>query len=108
MLLMMIIIEKNNIIRNMNTRKMVFYVNEQTPIGKTTNLGVSWTFMPATNFYITTGQAPKVNLVKWDKEIRKDTFYDYYYIYKTDRLEINSAYRHVKSFGDYQLYKRRN
>ncbi len=91
-----------------DTKKMILFVNEQTPEGKTTKLGVHWSFMPATNFYISTNRAPRVDKVKWDQEIRKDTFYDYYYIYKKDKLKINKDYQLIKSFGANQLYKRKN
>lgn len=94
--------------QNKDTKAMILYVNEQIPEGKTTKLGVHWSFMPATNFYISTNRAPRVSSVKWDQEMRKDTFYDYYYIYKRDQLKINKNYQLVKSFGANQLYKRKN
>ena len=88
------------------TKEMVLYVNEQAPDGKKSKLGVYWSFASAADFYVATGRAPKLDRITWDSKLRKDTFYDYYYIYKKDSLVINPVYQPEKSYGKYQLYKK--
>lgn len=89
-----------------HTKRMALHVEEQAA-DKTVKLGVHWIYHPTTAFYWKTGRLTAIEDLRYEREVRTDTLYDYYFVRLEDTARLHSAYVLDKRFGSNQwLYKK--
>ena len=82
------------------TKKMILYLEEKIPEGSKIKLGLHWIYHPASTFYTKTLGLDFAELpLVYSKELRKDNFYDYYYVQPSDMTELHPDYVLEKRFS---------
>ena len=81
------------------TRQMIQYVSAKAKPDEKINLGLYWLFTHSSMFYIETRNLDFFEPIIYEKELRKDTFYDYYYVEPHQRDIIHEDYVEEKNFG---------
>jgi len=89
-----------------HTKEMALYV-ENLKVEKPVKLGVHWTFQPATMYYWKTGELNAIDELLYNKDIRTDDYFDYYYVPLGDTSKLHPAYVVEKQFGyDWWLFRK--
>lgn len=83
---------------DIHTKRMALYV-ENLEVEKPLKLGVHWTYEPATMFYWKTGQLNAIDELLYNKDIRTDDYFDYYYVPLGDTAKLHPSYVVEKQFG---------
>ncbi len=90
------------------TEEMVQFVDQQVPEGDTIRLGMHWLYSHTAHFYRETKGLTSFHPIEYSKDLRTDTYYDYYYVPKGEGAKLDSTYEYVRDFefaGD--LFKRK-
>lgn len=77
---------------------MALYV-EKLNVEKPVKLGVHWTYEPTTMFYWKTGRLNAIDELLYNKNIRTDDYFDYYYVPLGDTAKLHPSYVVEKQFG---------
>lgn len=89
------------------TRDMLSYMSGVVEDGHTAKLGAYWLFSHSSNFYIQTQDLDFVTPIIYEKELRTDRFYEYYYIQAEQADQIHPDYEVEKHFGKIGILYRR-
>lgn len=74
------------------TKNMVFYLDKKIPEGTKVKLGVHWIYHPSSTYYFKTRGFEFAELpLVYSKELRKDSYYDYYYVQPSDVPDLEQA-----------------
>ncbi len=93
---------------DMETRGLVDYISAHEKPGEKINLGVHWLFSHSTAFYRETRHLDFLEPILYNKDLRSDTLFDYYYVLPDQGPQLNPAYEEVKQFGwQAKLFKRK-
>ncbi len=91
---------------DIHTKDMALYV-DNLEVEKPVKLGVHWTYHPATMFYWKTGELNAIDELLYNKEIRNDDYFDYYYVPLGDTAKLHPSYVVEKQFGyDWWLFRK--
>ena len=88
------------------TRQMIEYVSEKAKPGEKINLGVHWFYSHSSVFYIQTRELDFFEPIIYEKDLRQDTFYDYYYVMPDYKDQLDNDYVEEKDFGSGILFRR--
>jgi 4-amino-4-deoxy-L-arabinose transferase-like glycosyltransferase len=91
-----------------NTHQVMTEINALGTPTKRIRLGAAEMYQPAILYYQTTGQFPNLEPIRWDPVFRRDTFFDYYMIFKYQLEEVHSAYQIDYRDEDLFLMKRKD
>ena len=80
------------------TKDMVEYMASIVPEGKRVKLGMHWVFHPTTRFYCETVPYDFTESLLYEKQLRDDIFYDYYYVNPGEETMLNPRYKVEKKF----------
>ncbi len=80
------------------TKEMLNYLHARLPPGKKIKLGLDWLFHPSSSYYFKTTPYDFSETLIYEKELRRDTFYDYYYVQPEDIPQLHPAYKLEKQF----------
>ena len=83
---------------DIHTKRMALYV-EKLNVEKPVKLGVHWTYEPTTMFYWKTGRLNAIDELLYNKNIRTDDYFDYYYVPLGDTAKLHPSYIVEKQFG---------
>lgn len=81
-----------------NTEKMMAYMDRIIPAGKQVKLGMHWIFHPTSKFYQIREAYDFTETMNYEKQFRKDVYYDYYYIQPGEAKLIHPRYKVEKEF----------
>ena len=91
---------------DIHTKEMALYV-ENLEVEKPVKLGVHWIYHPATMYYWKTGELNAIDELLYDKNIRTDDYFDYYYVPLGDTAKLHPAYVVERQFGyDWWLFRK--
>lgn len=81
------------------TKQMLFYLHDKLPPGQKVKLGLHWLYHPSSSFYFKTvpfdfAAEPLV----YSKSLRRDDYYDYYYVQPSDIDSLPKNYIMEKNF----------
>jgi hypothetical protein len=82
-----------------NTRAVMIYMDEIIPKGQQVKFGVHWIFHPSAQFYKKTLGLEFTDTLIYSKELRLDSFYDYYYVPNENLNSLPSEYVLEKMFA---------
>lgn len=91
---------------DMQTKKMATYLKNKIPESQTAKIGVNWLFHPSTSYYIKTLPAPQLIVPKYEKAVRQDDYYDYYYVKQIDTAYLHDSYILEKNFKHFMLMRK--
>ncbi|MEK7254492.1 MAG: hypothetical protein AAB316_07095, partial [Bacteroidota bacterium] len=80
------------------TKNMLLYLEEKLPEGKKISLGLHWIYQPTSVFYFKTMPLDFADTLIYDKNIRTDTLFDYYYVTGDDLKKLHPKYVLEKRF----------
>jgi len=90
------------------TKNMIDLMMEKEEAGKSIKLGVYWIFHPTSAFYKRTRELDFIETIPYEKQLRTDSLYDYYFVEPGQGEQINKAYELEKKIGWVgALYKRK-
>ncbi|MEM7367461.1 MAG: hypothetical protein AAF587_02600 [Bacteroidota bacterium] len=91
------------------TRDMLEYVSTRVKPGERVKLGGYWLFTHSSNFYIESQNLDFVGPMRYEKKVRTDRLYDYYYVEPSHGDIIHPDYVLEKRFGWVaRLYRRKD
>lgn len=94
---------------DVHTREVLEYVSSRVKPGEKVKLGEYWLFTHSSNFYIRTQELDFVEPIKYEKKVRTDRLYDYYYVEPSHGKVIHPDYVLEKKFGWVAvLYRRKD
>ncbi|RMG31345.1 MAG: hypothetical protein D6730_01405 [Bacteroidetes bacterium] len=91
-----------------HTKEMIEYIQAQRKADERIRLGTYWTFSHSANFYRITRKLDFLDEIVYERSIRPDSLYDYYYVEPGQGSQLHPAYQLEKKFGLVaELYKRK-
>jgi hypothetical protein len=81
------------------TKRMVASLSEILTPEQRIKLGVHWIFNPTTNYYLQHAPYDFAEKLTWDRDLRTDGYYDYYYVQPGDLEQLSDKYEVLKEFG---------
>ena len=91
------------------TKHMIDLMMEKEEPGKKVKLGVYWIYHPTSAFYKQVRELDFIETIPYEKQLRTDSLYDYYFVEPGQGEQINSAYELEQKVGWVgALYKRKD
>ncbi|MFM2268214.1 MAG: hypothetical protein RL757_1655, partial [Bacteroidota bacterium] len=91
------------------TTPVIKYLDDKAAAeNRTFWVGTSPNWQPSFGFYFRQLPSQRLKKKTFDAEIRRDSFYDFYYIEKKELSIIEKHYKLEKTFGDFLLMRRKD